>query len=243
MNRFYKNCDYIEDFIFFTNRLVTVLMKQGYTRSVLRKLRNEIYILNNTESRNGKILKGFSTCPADLIDKCKICRLHANPCKFVKINNSLIDINQNMTCQTKNCIYVISCTRCPELFYIGETSNSARTRMQAHISNIKTRKNTTIAHHFNLQNHTSENLKFTVVLSNFNWSDSIRKNKESKMILKYNTKYPNGLNENEFLKKTQFMILPYKGYNTIPQNLRNADPSCKYAFKLGQKLSAHLRKV
>ena len=46
-------------------------------------------------------------------------------------------INANMSCDTRDVIYVITCPGCNE-YYIGETSNTLRSRVRVHKQHINT---------------------------------------------------------------------------------------------------------
>ena len=48
-------------------------------------------------------------------------------------------IRSNITCNTKNLVYLISCKKCG-LQYVGDTENTLHMRMKRHRSDIKTRK-------------------------------------------------------------------------------------------------------
>jgi hypothetical protein len=82
---------------------------------------------------------------------------------------------QQTDCNKKNVIYIICCQKC-NILYVGKTSTILRTRIQNHLSSIRTNKNTSIARHFNstLHNYRTD-FKFAAIDSTINSNDlSIR---------------------------------------------------------------------
>ena len=92
-------------------------------------------------------------------------------------------IKSNLTCDTKNLIYMIHCNRC-NLQYIGETKRRLKDRFNEHcrtIDNPNTKsKPTTAAEHFlSSPNHTANNMQLIPIEKIFSNRDSIRKAKEA----------------------------------------------------------------
>lgn len=54
--------------------------------------------------------------------RCKLCTIIITGNTFLFKNNITFNIKSHMTCNTLNCIYVIKCNGCNDL-YIGETNN------------------------------------------------------------------------------------------------------------------------
>ena len=80
-------------------------------------------------------------------------------------------IKSNLTCDTKNLIYMIQCNRC-NLQYIGETKRSLKDRFNEHrrtIDNPNTKsKPTTAAEHFlSSPNHTANDMQLIPIEKNF----------------------------------------------------------------------------
>ena len=88
----------------------------------------------------------------------------------------------------------ITCTLCPNSLYIGETGNTLRQRLNGHKSDIRKKKNTPVADHFNLPNHSLQDLQVCVLrrLSNDNRRQRIIA--EQQLIRKFDT-LQNGLNK------------------------------------------------
>ena len=110
-------------------------------------------------------------------------------------------IKSNLTCDTKNLIYMIQCNRC-NLQYIGETKRCLRDRFNEHcctIDNPNTKsKPTTAAEHFlSFPNHTANDMQLIPIEKILSNRDSIRKAKETFLISKGRTLVPHGLNIRE----------------------------------------------
>ena len=80
-------------------------------------------------------------------------------------------IKSNLTCDTKNLIYMIQCNRC-NLQYIGETKRRLKDRFNEHrrtIDNPNTKsKPTTAAEHFlSSPNHTANDMQLIPIEKNF----------------------------------------------------------------------------
>ena len=92
-------------------------------------------------------------------------------------------IKSNLTCDTKNLIYMIQCNRC-NLQYIGETKRRLKDRFNEHrrtIDNPNTKsKPTTAAEHFlSSPNHTANDMQLIPIEKIFSNRNSIRKAKEA----------------------------------------------------------------
>ena len=69
------------------------------------------------------------------------------------------NIRSNITCKTKNLIYLISCKKCG-LQCVGETENALHVRMNGHRSDIRMRKpEKPVAAHFYQPDHTMKDLE------------------------------------------------------------------------------------
>ena len=110
-------------------------------------------------------------------------------------------IKSNLTCETKNLIYMIQCNRC-NLQYIGETKRRLKDRFNEHrrtIDNPNTKsKPTTAAEHFlTAPNHTANDMQLIPIEKVFSNRDSVRKAREAFLISKGKTLLPHGLNIRE----------------------------------------------
>ena len=110
-------------------------------------------------------------------------------------------IKSNLSCDTKNLIYIIQCNRC-NLQYIGETKQRLKERFNEHrrtIDNPNTKsKPTTAAEHFlSSTNHTANDMQLIPIEKISSNRDSIRKAREAFLIQKGRTIVPDGLNIRE----------------------------------------------
>ena len=64
---------------------------------------------------------------------------------------------KNMNCGTKNIIYLISCRKCA-VQYVGETSQTLRSRFNNHRNRLKQLCGLYLYHHFNSDSHTLEDI-------------------------------------------------------------------------------------
>lgn len=102
-------------------------------------------------------------------------------------------IKQEFNTHTKNCVYLIFCSRCG-VKYVGETQNMLSTRMFQHRYNIRNHKevDTPLVSHF--LTHGLAALRIAGLQKNANWTDWERKKKERLWIYLLGTREPWGLN-------------------------------------------------
>ena len=96
------------------------------------------------------------------------------------------------SCVTNNVIYGLTCTVCG-MVYIGETKRRLADRVTEHLRSI--RLNTPglpVARHFNLANHSSKDVKVSVLRTCAN--ERQRKTMEERIIFKLGTFQPLGMN-------------------------------------------------
>jgi hypothetical protein len=139
---------------------------------------------------------GFSPCNSTRCFTCKQNTTSQNTFKSYTYGNTY-KIHDNLSCNSKNIIYLISCKKC-NLQYVGETERELRQRTTDHRSNIRTNKITPIGRHFNSTNHTSLDLHIIAIekireINNKRWGN-IRKQREEFWQIKLGTKYPAGMN-------------------------------------------------
>ena len=134
---------------------------------------------------------GFSPCQSK---RCMTCPFTTATTTFTATtDNKIYTIRQQLTCTSYNIIYLITCTQC-KMQYVGQTSNTLRLRMNGHRSDIKHKKDTPVARHFNQTNHTLENLHITPIEYLPDKSKDSRENKETFWINKLRTMDPAGIN-------------------------------------------------
>ena len=71
-------------------------------------------------------------------------------------------IRHYVSCKSKNVIYLITCTKCKKQ-YVGMTTKQLNVRINHHRTSIFNKKGTFIHKHFNLHDHTVQNLKVQVI--------------------------------------------------------------------------------
>lgn len=180
------------------NKKINSILKNNY-----RKLIEQSGLLNNftiiSAYRRNKNLR-------DILVRARLKKLQENKRKvlenifknlnFVKnyTNGQIFQINQRFFPQSKNCVYIITCTKC-EKQYIGETRNTLATRIWQHKYNILHKKetDTELVKHF--IDHEWNSLRISGIQSNPLWTDIERKKLERRWIYWLNTKSPNGLNK------------------------------------------------
>ena len=120
--------------------------------------------------------------------KCSACpyikegiKVEATQSKFRK------EINVSANCQTKNCIYMLVCRKCPQQ-YIGETERSIKERFLEHKGYVRnTMLTKATGNHFNQRGHSVYDMEITVVEKIFNNDPQYRKQREKMYINKFNT--------------------------------------------------------
>jgi tripartite motif-containing protein 2/3 len=108
-------------------------------------------------------------------------------------NNQTFLINKQFTCISRNVIYVITCTKC-NIQYVGETNQTLRDRLNNHLSNIKTKKITPIANHFNTTEHKISDLVIQPVDEPPENNEETRRKLERLWMKRLETIHPHGLN-------------------------------------------------
>jgi hypothetical protein len=119
--------------------------------------------------------------------KCKLCLniIEGEQFMFTK-NNFAFKVNYDMSCNTLNCIYVLACEGCDQI-YIGETSN-LRLRINLHRDHIKKNTGLGVSKHIaECTKNMEENCKFKVMpfYKVFKDDMTFRKEKESLFIKKF----------------------------------------------------------
>ena len=113
-------------------------------------------------------------------------------------SNMKIKLGPPLCVKTKNCVYLIYCSKCT-MKYVGETKNSIQTRLIQHKYNIRQLKKTDthFIFHFNFYfiQHKVESLRVMGQQTNPIWTASVRKIQEKLWINTLGTRYPWGLNE------------------------------------------------
>src|SRR5215813_2514280 len=142
-------------------------------------------------SKFGSNTAGCSPCGSK---KCINCAYMTTTDTVSSSSNGFnLKIKTHITCATENIIYLIHCKKC-QLQYVGESSNSLRTRLTNHRFDINSNRDTPVGRHFNLPDHSLAYLQVTGIESNFK-SNIVRKQRESYNIHKMNTLMPKDLKD------------------------------------------------
>ena len=105
-----------------------------------------------------------------------------------------------MSCNTVNVIYVINCLKCNKQ-YVGETGRKLKDRLNNHRSDIRLKKQTAIAIHFNDILHSEKDLCITPI--EIAERSDYRKYREDFWIKELKCYYPFGLNYYPLVQKDQ----------------------------------------
>ena len=137
--------------IFKENKLNSLILK-NYNLNIIYSKQFSIgdLFINNFKNTNYNF--HYTKC---LKKSCMTCFFaDTNPVKM--LNNFPLFIKNNSNCKTEACIYLISCNRCKNFFYVGQTG-SIKDRFYNHIRDITKFKAfitfTSVSTHFNLIGH------------------------------------------------------------------------------------------
>ena len=125
---------------------------------------------------------------------CRTCP-HVNSSSTIETPNGHVCITGHFSCITEYVIYCLSCTKCPSIVYIRETGRRLAGRFPEHRRDIiNGRNDLPVPAHFNQQNHTLEDMKVAVLKAGLA-NQEYRKKQEMRLIFKYETVGPRGLNQ------------------------------------------------
>ncbi|GFS26191.1 hypothetical protein ElyMa_007046500 [Elysia marginata] len=137
-------------------------------------------------------------------DDC-ISPTHQHQCPYTSstssfrssINGRIFNITLKLSCHSHNIIYLITCTKCNKK-YIGKTKKiPLRTRFTSHRFDINNDRGTSVAKHFNLDDHAHQHVN-TIAIDQLPGSDNISLlNKETHWIHTLGTTEPHGMNIKE----------------------------------------------
>ena len=129
-------------------------------------------------------------------NKCVICKEHlVETDSFASVNTGrTYYISQPCTCQSTNLVYLIDCSRCGSVQYVGETGRTLQARFYGHRTDIRNKKDTLVAKHFNSANHTLADLRCLVIELSHSERPEVRKEREKFWRHRLKTNFPDGLN-------------------------------------------------
>lgn len=197
--RYFKICSDNDTFNEACSTLFNALRTQRhYSRRFLRRIKHDtVDMLEKCRSLYSPVGCAIQ-CGRP---RCECCLYVNQASEFgSKYCQSEFTITGKLDCNSKNIVYLIECKKCEEQ-YIGETGKSLKQRLNNHVSDINTYKDTTIAQHFNQTDHDGIlDLTITPILqipeSGSKIKDMLTRRKyESFFIKKLKTMYPTGINE------------------------------------------------
>ena len=145
--RFHRLCTREKDFQRAVNILFKSLRGRGYSKRFLRSVK--INTIRDFQS---------STHTVGIAKACRSKR--CNTCPFLEETRNFVShtthqtyaIKQNLSCDSRNVIYLISCKKCGKQ-YVGQTSLTLRDRFTRHRFDINHKENKSVANHFNSTDH------------------------------------------------------------------------------------------
>ncbi|XP_073503190.1 uncharacterized protein [Phyllobates terribilis] len=123
--------------------------------------------------------------------KCTICIYIVHSDKFTSRAKKVYTVKEHLQCTTSNAIYLITCRRC-SMQYVGQTSMTVRRRFIDHLSTINCKKDLSVSRHFNLPDHSRQDISLMVIDKVENSCSLLKR--EEYWIRELNTLQPNGLN-------------------------------------------------
>ena len=124
--------------------------------------------------------------------RCRTCA-HLYQETTIQFPGKTWHLRHPFSCNRRNLIYAIQCKRCQKQ-YVGETGKTLHERFGYHLRNIENNEGTMVAKHFNEPTHRGIVDVEIAVLQFCYTSKTIRKYRESELILNLKTLAPRGLN-------------------------------------------------
>lgn len=162
--------------------------------AAFRRPRNIRDILVNARVNNIET-SSITGCTKCTSKKCAVCPFLEESTKFSSVvTGESFPITSHIHCKSSWIIYLISCKRCG-LQYVGKTSTTLYTRFTNTKSDIKgKKKKLPIVDHFNLQNHSIDDISLKGIESIHKKTEHIIRKRESYWIAKLRTLKPEGIN-------------------------------------------------
>lgn len=140
--RFFRICNNKSDFETACSTLFKVLTSRGYSPRFLRSIKNQTLKQLNPHIKSSG---GSSPCNQK---NCKTCPFIKTTQYIKDPNNKSLEIKDSLNCLSTPAVYVIECKTCA-IRYVGQTGNSVHERLVQHRSDIRLKKPTPVAEHFN----------------------------------------------------------------------------------------------
>ena len=230
--RFGKICSTKDDFNNACHTLFSSLQKRNYSKRFLRKIRSDTIEYFESGKRAGEQLElpGNSSFGHHKCDKCFTC----STCKYAPSCQNIISgysdhvypITGNLSCRSKNVIYLISCLCCNKQ-YVGQTERELHVRFLEHLNAISRMirgrdQSNAVAQHL-LDNHMGHFSRFNIPITitaieqiadqgSKDANKAMRLNREQFWIDTLVTFAPHGMNEDAYsirLHNSEKPILPF----------------------------------
>ena len=142
--RYVRICNNKQDVMIACRKLFAALVRRGYSERFLRKIKDKTLC----ELRKNPNKGSSQRCTTR---NCKLCSTQV-VVESGKTMGGVLDagnqIPTTQNCDSTNGIYCIVCSKCKKL-YVGETGLSFRKRINIHRSDVRLKKDTAVATHFN----------------------------------------------------------------------------------------------
>ena len=115
------------------------------------------------------------------------------------VTNEEFPINSTITCTDSFLIYDILCLKChrehpgDKDLYTGKTTDTAASRLSAHRSDVRTKKNKAVAEHFNGPGHSMSDMRFLPFEKIYQQDETLLASREEFWIQKKQS-YEKGIN-------------------------------------------------
>ena len=133
-------------------------------------------------------------------NRCVICKYHLNDTATFRsvVTGESFSIRDPLSCCSRGLVYLVDCSRCEKVQYVGETGQTLKQRFYGHRTDIKNlnQKPSLVARHFNEAHHSKEDLRVTAIelIRGRDPDGTIRKARERFWRHKLHTNFPSGLN-------------------------------------------------
>ena len=182
-----------KDLTFKNHRLITAYktarnLRKNLVRSLLAAPTRDEGLL---DAQRGPSSSGTTQCSNP---RCRVCS-YIKPGDFIRshINCKSFNTIGSINCKTSFIIYLITCKFCGQQ-YVGETSRPLADRVNTHLSCIRTGKDTPVALHFNMANHSMSDFTITGIERMLSTDSTTRRMKESTWQNLLQTAHPLGIN-------------------------------------------------
>lgn len=197
ITRFHRICNNKNDFEEACTTLFSALRKRNYSKRFLRSVKSKtVKSLENHETK-------FERCNKP---RCIVCQYAPSEVRtFESDLEDTFQIDQNLSCDTKDIVYIIKCNTCTRNgIYVGETSLSLGKRLSQHLYTIRQKHSTPVADHFSRNGHDYErDLAIFPIAKTYGAPN--RKRAEAQWIMKLRTGGFMGLNR-QYPDPSKFVI-------------------------------------